>query len=84
MPLQGGYKAKANRSTTGKPITLGGVVYPNGLGTHAKFRLAIDCHGTAKRFTATVGLNDFVANKSMPAPRFFASKGTARSFGRAR
>lgn len=53
-----GYKAAANSSNVGKPITLGGVSYTNGLGSHSKFRLAIDCYGMAKRFTATVGIND--------------------------
>lgn len=58
-----GWKARANVSTCGKPITLGGVVYTNGLGSHSKFRLAIDCRSTAKRFTAMVGLNDAATKK---------------------
>jgi len=47
-----GWKARANLSTCGKPITLGDTIFSNGLGCHTKFRLVIDCHGTAKRFTS--------------------------------
>jgi len=57
-----GWPARANLSTSGNPILLGGKVFPNGLGSHTKFRLLIDCHGTANRFTAKVGVDD-VANK---------------------
>ncbi|MCY2996333.1 MAG: NPCBM/NEW2 domain-containing protein [Planctomycetota bacterium] len=57
--VQGNWKAVANKSTVkGKPITLGGVVYTNGIGARTKYRLVIDCHGTAKRFKAIVGVND--------------------------
>ena len=56
---QGNWKAVANNSTVGnKPITLGGVAYTHGIGARTKYRLVIDCHGTAKRFTAIVGVND--------------------------
>ena len=78
LAAQGGYKARADRSTAGKPITLGGVVYPQGLGTHAKFRMAIDCHGTAKRFTATVGLDDAGANKKYPPAAIFRVEGDGK------
>ena len=57
-----GWAPRANLSTSGNPITLNGTVFANGLGSHTKFRLVIDCHGTAKRFTAKVGVND-AANK---------------------
>ncbi len=57
--VQGNWKAVANKSTVkGKPITLGGVVYTNGIGARTIYRLVIDCHGTAKRFKAIVGVND--------------------------
>jgi len=59
---QSGWPARANLSTSGKPITLNGTTFTNGIGSHTKFRLVIDCHGTAKRFTAKVGVND-AANK---------------------
>ena len=61
--VQGSWKAAVNRSTIeGKngplPITLGGVTYAKGIGARTKSRLVIDCHGTAKRFTAIVGVHD--------------------------
>lgn len=53
------WKTMPNKSAVkGLPITLGGIVYTNGFGSHTKYRLAIDCRGTAKRFTAIVGVND--------------------------
>ena len=61
--LQGNWKAAADKSTVGgkngpMPITLGGVIYTNGIGARTKYRLVIACNGTAKRFTAIVGVND--------------------------
>ena len=61
--VQGNWKAAVNRSTVADknsplPITLGGVTYATGIGARTKFRLVIDCHGTAKRFTAIVGVHD--------------------------
>ncbi len=64
-----GWAPRANLSTSGKAISLGGTVFANGLGSHTKFRLVIDCHGTAKRFTAKVGVND-AANKKYAAVVF--------------
>ena len=64
-----GWAPRANLSTSGKPIALNGTVFANGLGSHTKFRLVIDCHGTAKRFTAKVGVND-AANKKYAAVVF--------------
>ncbi len=48
----------AGQSVDGNPITLGGVVYPHGIGTHANSRLLIDLKGVATRFTATVGVDE--------------------------
>lgn len=62
--VQGNWKAMANKSTVGgKPITLGGVAYANGIGARTKYRLVIDCHGTARRFTAVVGVHDAGSKK---------------------
>lgn len=52
-------KSKVKVSEKGLPITLGGVVYTNGFSSRTIFRLAIDCHGTARRFRAIVGVNDY-------------------------
>lgn len=61
--VQGNWKAQTNKSTVGdkngpKLITLGGVTNTSGIGARTKYRLVIDCHGTAKRFTAIVGVHD--------------------------
>ena len=42
----------------GHPLTLGGKVFATGVGTHAKSEIAISLFGNAKRFTATVGVDD--------------------------
>ena len=61
--VQGNWKAAVNRSTVADkngplPIILGGVTYAKGIGARTKYKLVIDCHGTAKRFTAIVGVHD--------------------------
>jgi len=61
--VQGHWTAAVNRSTVGDkngslPITLGGVTYASGIGARTRYKLVIDCHGTAKRFTAIVGVHD--------------------------
>ena len=48
----------AGRSVDGNPLTLNGVVYPHGLGTHANSRLLINLKGAATRFDALVGVDD--------------------------
>ena len=50
--------AAAGRSIDGHPLTLGGVVYPHGIGTHAVSEFVVDLHGSATRFTAMVGVDD--------------------------
>ena len=47
-----------DRNLSGKPITLKGVVYPHGLGTHAVSEISIDLKGVAIRFAAMVGVDD--------------------------
>ncbi len=48
----------AGKSVDGNPIKLHGVVYPHGIGTHARSEMLIDLKGTATRFVAMVGLDD--------------------------
>ncbi len=50
--------AAAERSIDGHPLTLGGVVYPHGIGTHAVSEFVVDLHGSAARFTAMAGVDD--------------------------
>lgn len=48
----------AGRSVDGNPLTLGGVAYPHGLGTHAVSRLLIVLNGSATHFDAMAGVDD--------------------------
>ena len=49
---------KARVSNAGRPITLGGVVYPHGVGTRTINEFLIDLRGDAERFVAMVGPDD--------------------------
>ena len=53
-------KPSADRSVGGNPLTLQGQVFAHGFGTHANGRLAIQLDGGARRFQATVGVDDEV------------------------
>ena len=55
----------AGQSVDGNPLTLGGVVYTHGIGTHASSRFLIDLKGAATQFTAIVGVDD--EKKTSPA-----------------
>ena len=57
---QGFGKPQADKSVDGHPLMLGGKVYAHGFGTHARGLLAVALDGGAKRFTATVGIDDEV------------------------
>ena len=48
----------AGMSVDNNPMTLGGVVYTHGIGTHAGSRLPVDLKGSATRFSAIVGVDD--------------------------
>ena len=52
--------AAVGRSVDGHPLTLGGVVYPHGIGTHAESVFVIKLHGGATRFEALAGVDDEV------------------------
>jgi alpha-galactosidase len=51
------------RGGAAAPITLGGVVYPHGIGTLSINELIIDLKGQATRFVSMVGLDDAVKNQ---------------------
>ena len=51
-------QANAGKSVDGHPLTLNGVVYPHGVGTHANSDFAVSLHGAATRFAAVVGVDD--------------------------
>ena len=48
----------AGKSVDASPLTLNGVVYDHGIGTHANSRFLIDLKGVTTQFTATVGVDD--------------------------
>ncbi|NDV46726.1 melibiase [Paludibacter sp. 221] len=62
MMTTGWSSAKANRSIDGNPLTMGGKVYRNGVGTHADSKMMIALEGRAARFTALVGVDDEVTS----------------------
>ena len=55
----------AGKSVDVNPMTLDGIVYPHGLGTHAVSRLLINLKGAATKFEAMAGVDD--EKKNSPA-----------------
>ncbi|MGI8906100.1 MAG: NPCBM/NEW2 domain-containing protein [Candidatus Sumerlaeaceae bacterium] len=48
----------AKKSVRGNPIRLAGTTYEHGVGTHAFSKFDVNLYRSAKRFTATVGVDD--------------------------
>jgi alpha-galactosidase len=57
---QGWGEPQANRSVEGRPLSIGGQAFTNGLGTHAESRFIVDVGGRATGFSAMVGVDDEV------------------------
>jgi len=57
---QGYGKPQPDKSVDRHPLTLGGKTYAHGFGTHSSGLLVVALDGGAKRFTATVGIDDEV------------------------
>ena len=51
-------KPRAGRSVDDHPLTLGGKVYPHGLGTHAFSETRVELHGAAREFRSVIGVDD--------------------------
>ncbi|HZT22765.1 MAG TPA: NPCBM/NEW2 domain-containing protein [Verrucomicrobiae bacterium] len=51
---------RVNQSVDRHPLSIGGVLFTNGLGTHAYSRLIVEVNGNAQSFTARVGVDDEV------------------------
>ena len=49
---------QARRSVAGNALTLNGMEYEHGIGTHARSEMMIDLKGQATKFAATVGVDD--------------------------
>ena len=62
LATQGFGKPGVDKSVDGHALTLAGQTYARGFGTHSPGLLAVDLGGGAKRFTATVGIDDEVGN----------------------
>ena len=55
---QGWGSPQVDKSVSGDPLSIGGRKFAHGIGTHAVEEFAIDLHGTARRFSAWVGVDD--------------------------
>ncbi len=51
-------KAIAGKNIVGSPISLAGVVYPHGVGSHAISEFDVALHGDALRFISMIGIDD--------------------------
>jgi len=55
---QGWGSPQADKSVSGGPLAIGGRKFAHGVGTHAVGEFALDLHGTARHFSAWVGVDD--------------------------
>lgn len=60
---------RKNHTVDGKTMTIGGVAFERGFGTHAESSLIIQLNGKAKSFTAQVGIDDEIKGHE-PAVEF--------------
>ena len=54
----------------GQPLTIGGQVYPKGLGVHAASQLVYDLGGQCSVFSAAVGVDDEIDRRGVGSVRF--------------
>ena len=69
MATQGYGIPGKNRTVDGKRMTIAGVTFEKGFGTHAESSLLIQLNGKAKSFTAQVGVDDEIKGQQ-PAVEF--------------
>ncbi|MDO8587564.1 MAG: NPCBM/NEW2 domain-containing protein [Armatimonadota bacterium] len=55
--------ARAGKSVQGKAITIRGVTFKHGVGSHAESEIVIDLKGTVTGFASVVGVDDATAGK---------------------
>ena len=72
---QGSGDLHFGREIDGKPLTLAGVTYPNGLGTHARSFIRIHLKRAAARFKGACGMDDTAGNRGKGAFRVRDSNG---------
>jgi len=61
----------ADKSVTGKPLSIGGKVFERGVGTHADSVLYVDLDGRVERFQASVGVDDAAGGRGTVAFRVY-------------
>ena len=62
-PMTAGWgAARTNLSVTGTPLSVGGVKFARGAGTHANSECLVTLDGRAQRFSARVGVDDNAGN----------------------
>jgi hypothetical protein len=71
--LVGWGKAMADTSIVGKPLTVGGKVYPKGVGLHPPGWLALQLDGQATKFRCLAAIDDETAGKGTAELRFYGS-----------
>jgi len=64
LATQGWGSPQKNKSVGGQPLTLGGRKFERGFGTHAESRLQVNLKGAAIRFSACVGVDNEINDKS--------------------
>ncbi len=62
--VQGWGVAQADKSVTGKPLSIGGKTFAHGLGTHADSLVRLELKGGTEEFSALVGIDDAAGNDS--------------------
>jgi alpha-galactosidase len=60
---QGWGSPHANQSVDGHALSIGGIKFERGLGTHANSTFRISLEGAGDRFTAAVGVDDEIGNR---------------------
>ncbi|HXT13284.1 MAG TPA: NPCBM/NEW2 domain-containing protein [Candidatus Angelobacter sp.] len=64
VEFDGNGRARINRSTFNRSMSIGGQSFTNGLGTRASSQLLLDLRGKAQKFSAKVGIDDEISKGS--------------------
>ncbi|MGV3724674.1 MAG: NPCBM/NEW2 domain-containing protein [Actinomycetota bacterium] len=69
--LDGGFSFRQDRSSSGRPLRLGGKTYARGLGTHSRTELTYGLDGGVESFAAAHGLDDAVGGSGSVVYRVY-------------
>ncbi|MCX6997009.1 MAG: NPCBM/NEW2 domain-containing protein [Kiritimatiellaeota bacterium] len=75
VATQGWGAPQKNKSVGGQPLSLGGRKFERGFGTHAESRLQVNLKGGALRFSATVGVDNEINDKTASVEFFVYGDG---------